>query len=138
MGSQRGRRFLSWRQYPRVIPDDDLPLLAWVEGDGLSPVLRVRDIGEGGLDLELTEPLPQTELDRKVSLQLSLPPPVGGCIRTSARIRHIEMQHIGLYFEHLTPADRKRLQEYVRLRSGSPGWLRRLCRHWLGSLPAQS
>lgn len=128
-----GYEWSSWRKHPRVIPAPDHPIVVHIEDEGLPAVLDVRDISEGGMELELFEPLPPDSLNREVSLLVALPPPTSVALVSRGRIRHMSENRVGVRFLRLSESDRQHLRSYVRERSRGESWLTRLRRSWWGN-----
>lgn len=133
MAESMGYEWSSWRKYPRVIPTQENPVTVKVLDEGVPAVTEVRDISEGGVELELAEPLAADKVDRKLTLEVSLPEPVNATLTTSGRIRHAAEQAVGLRFVELAAEDRQRLRRYVQHRTRSESWLTRLRRSWWGN-----
>ncbi|RFA34898.1 hypothetical protein CAL65_14495 [Alkalilimnicola ehrlichii] len=133
MAEVMGYQWSSWRKYPRVIPEKDRPVVAEVD-DAITPaVVDVRDISEGGIDLELAEDMPEQCIDQELPLSVSLPAPINKTIRARGRVRHIEGRRVGVRFAELKPTDVDSLREYVQYLSKNESWLTKLRRRWWGN-----
>jgi c-di-GMP-binding flagellar brake protein YcgR len=122
----------SWRRHRRVIPDAQAPVTVRVDEDELPAVTGVRDISEGGLELDLAAALPEAALGRELSLRIDFPEPVSAGIALRGAIRHIEEGRIGVVFIQLDEQSARHIRRYVEQRASGESWLARLRRHWLG------
>lgn len=132
MAQTMGYEWGSWRKQPRVIPPAGEPLTVRIEGDEVPDVAVVRDISEGGIEIEFVRPFPQAALERELALIVSLPAPVGTSIELRARARHSSGARVGLRFTRVSEPDRQLLRDYVQHVSRSESWFTRLRRRLRG------
>lgn len=116
-----------WRRFRRVIPESPDALEVRIETPAAVGQAIVRDLGEGGLELQTgADP---TWLGVPVKLCLVLP---GGTeLALRGRVGHVDGSRVGVIFEDLAPAEREHIRAYVEGRAGQTWW-RRL-RRLLGS-----
>lgn len=110
-----------WRRFKRVIPDPRVPVAAQVDESVPMGEVSVRDISEGGLELEVQSADPAWR-DQPVGLWLQLPD--GARIRAHGRICHMEGNRVGIVFEQLGAADCERIRRYVESHLSEGLWVR--------------
>jgi c-di-GMP-binding flagellar brake protein YcgR len=110
-----------WRRFQRVIPDPRIPLAAQVENAAWVGEVIVRDISEGGIELEAQTAAPSW---RGELIRLRLQLPDGTSILASGRICHVEANRLGVVFEEMLAADRERIRQYVATALKEGLWVR--------------
>lgn len=102
-----------WRKYPRVIPDRERPVGAWIRSERLSGAAEVADLSVGGAELFLAEDLSPELVGHRFQLTLEFYHPRLQRLRLVARICHIETQRLGVVFEAAEPEQLAMLRRYV-------------------------
>jgi hypothetical protein len=110
-----------WRRSQRVIPDPRIPLVAQVENAAWMGEVIVRDISEGGVELEAQTAAPSW---RGELIRLRLQLPDGTSILAGGRICHVEANRLGVVFEEMLAADRERVRQYVAMALKEGLWVR--------------
>ena len=123
MERTRGMGYLSseWRRFRRVIPQSGTPLAVQVDEPAGMGEVAVRDLGEGGMELQTSVGDPAW-LGGPVRLRLTLPG--GSIVPVQGRVRHVEANRVGVVFEQLLAADRELVRLYVERIAGESWWSR--------------
>jgi len=101
------------RRFTRVKPDKKNPVTVNINGKNFLKILYAHNISEGGISVHVPEKFDGCEINKDVSLVISLPPPVKRSFIVSARIIHVEDEKFGVQFLNLKDEYRNNLKQYV-------------------------
>lgn len=112
-----------WRRFRRVIPESSGSVTVSVETPAGVGKATVRDLSEGGLELQTAAD--PAWLDRPMRLHLALPGGIELALR--GRVRHVDSDRVGVVFEDIGSSEREHIRAYITDRA-SQTWWRRLRR----------
>jgi len=100
----------------RVLPDPLHPIIVDLVGENFIDVLKVKDIGEGGLSVYVPYQFDGCRIDREIDLVVTLPD--ARSFKTGGVIRHKgERQgfYFGIAFTHIGREDMEKLKSYIKM-----------------------
>jgi c-di-GMP-binding flagellar brake protein YcgR len=115
-----------WRRFRRVIPPPDAPVRVDIEALPGAAV-EARDISEAGMELRLMG-AHSFRLDDMLTLNLWLPSEA--VLRISARVRHIDLERMGVVFADMQPSGRQAIRRYMVRLAHRPTWRQRFRQLW--------
>ena len=102
----------------RVMPDPENPLIIDLVGEKFVDVLRVKDIGEGGLSVYIPYQFNRCVINREIELVVTLPG--AWSFKARGNIKHKEEtpgDYFGISFTHIEEQDMEKVKEYIRMRA---------------------
>ncbi|KPA15213.1 Type IV pilus assembly PilZ domain protein [Candidatus Magnetomorum sp. HK-1] len=101
------------RRFVRVKPEKKNPVTVNINGKNFLKILYAHNISEGGISVTVPEKFDGCEINKDVSLVISLPKPIKSSFVVSARIIHVENEKFGVKFLDLKDEHRENLKRYV-------------------------
>ncbi len=116
----------SRRRHIRVRPEQNAPIGVDINGENFIEVLRAVDISLGGIGIQVAHMFEGCQIDRSVSVIVTLPTSGGRGFQVDGRIRHVRAHRFGVQFVGLADDDRRQLKAYIASRLADAPWPIRL------------